>query len=54
MRGSIVMEEPGMAPDPIHAYLEVKRTLQAATDRVEKMVRTIHGAEGTLRAWDRR
>ncbi len=43
-----------MAPDPIHAYLEVKRTLQAATDRVEKMVRTIHGAEGTLRAWDRR
>lgn len=41
-----------MATDPVHAYLQVKRALQAATDRVVKMVRTIQEADGKLRAWD--
>lgn len=41
-----------MTTDPIKSYLELKRRLQAANDRVEKMVRTIQEADAKLRAWD--
>ena len=46
------MKDQVVVADPIRSYLEVKRVLQAATGRVEKMVRTIEEAAAKLRAWD--
>ncbi len=41
-----------MASERVDTYLEARRTMAAATDRVQKMVRTIQAAANKLSAWD--
>lgn len=41
-----------MASERVDAYLDARRAQAAATDRVQKMVRTIQAAANKLLAWD--